>query len=395
MFRIFTFITLFFFSSSGFALEESALKSKLPEDKVLGKSSAKVTIIEYASLSCHHCAEFHTNVLPTIQKEYIDTGKVQLIFRDFPLNESALTAAQLAHCAAKQDGDEKYFALLKALFEKQKDWAFGKDFKPKLLEIAKGLGLKPEPLETCLANKEIETKILNSRMDGGKKLGVESTPTIFINGDKADSMRSVEDARKALDTVLGGKSLSQAAKEAAKEILVISSDENVIGDKKAKVSIIEYANISCHHCGQFHKTLMGILQKDYIESGKVRFAFRELPMNPTTFYAYMVAHCKGDDEFFNILSLLIDETPNWAGTSAFINPLIKVAEKAGIKKKAFYSCIEDKDIETRLLKTSQNAVKIGIKHSPELYINGEKAEGLNSPEAIRQAVEDALANSKN
>lgn len=391
MLKIIAFICFTLFASPNIAWGAEDLASKLPDDKVLGSAKAKVTLIEYASLSCHHCADFHNNVLPTIQKEYIDTGKVRLIFRDFPLNAPALAAAHMAQCAAKQGGDEKYFTALKAMFEKQNDWAFGQDSKPKLMAIAAGLGLEEKALAVCMEDKALETKIVTSRQDGTKKMKVEATPTFFVNGEKAESMRSVEDARKTLNTVLSGKSLDKAAKEAAKKATAIRDSDIVLGKAKAPVTVLEYANIACPHCGQFHKNVIEALQKDYIDTGKVKFAFRELPMSPSAFYAYTVAHCKGKKEFYNMLSLLIDETRSWASTQAFIPPLRAVAEKAGISKEAFYACMESKDIEARILTNSKEAAEaLGINHSPTLYINGEKAGKIESVEEIRQAVEAAI-----
>lgn len=392
MSKIIAVILLTLFAFPSLALEANDLKTKIPGDHVLGKDNAKVTLIEYASLSCPHCADFHSNILPTIQKDYIDTGKVRMIFRDFPLNAPAMAGSQLAQCAGKQ-GSDKYFAALKQLFSTQKDWAFDKEFKGKLAVIAKGFGIDDKAFETCLADKEAETKILNSRKDGGEKLGVNSTPSFFINGEKTE-IHSPEDARKALDTVLSGKTLGQEAKDAAKKATVAQPGDMVLGKDKAKVTVVEYVNIACPHCGQFHKSLISTLQKDYIDTGKVKLVFRELPMSQSAFYAYMVAHCKGKDEFFNTLSLLIDEGKSWGTTPAFIAPLRMVAEKAGITKEAFYACIENKETETRILNHAREAGEtLGIKHSPAVFVNGEQVEGENV-EAVRLAVDASLKGKK-
>jgi protein-disulfide isomerase len=220
---------------------------------------------------------------------------------------------------------------------------------------------------------------------------VQSTPTFFANGEKVEHMHTIEEARKILDTLLAGKSLAEEAKEAAAKATAIRATDIVLGKDNAKVEVVEYANIACAHCGQVHKSLLAMLQKDYIDTGKVKFAFRELPMNPNAFHAFMLAHCKGKDEFYNILTLLIDETPQWAGSSAFIGPLRKVAEKAGISKEAFYSCMESKDAETRVTSMAKEAGEVlAIHHSPAIYINGQLVQDLN-PDAIRQVVDSALA----
>jgi len=390
--KILAIFTLVLFAFPGYALEVAQLKNKLPDDKVLGKSKARVTLIEYASLSCPHCADFHNRVLPTIQSEYIDTGKVKFIYRDYPLNAPALMGSQIAHCAGKGD-DAKYYATIRKLLDEQKNWAGGADFKDKLMAIAKDLGMDAKAFDACVANKEFEEKIIASRQNGAK-MGVTGTPGFFINGEKAD-IRTPEEARKALNTVLSGKTLAQEAKNAIKKAMVVQPDDIVAGQAKAKVTIIEYANIACPHCGQFHKTLLSTLQKDYIDTGKVRLVFREMPMSQSGFYAYSVAHCKGKEGYLDTLSLLFDDVQSWASTPAFITPLRVVAEKAGITKEAFYACLEDKEALDRITKHSTEAnVTLGLKHSPAIFINGEHVEGLSTPEAIRSAVESTLNGKK-
>lgn len=391
--KLYSFIMAICLAVPSYAFATDNLKTKIPGDYVLGSNKAKITLIEYASLSCPHCADFHSEVLPTIQKEYVDTGKVRVIFRDFPLNGPALAAAQLAQCAGKK-GSDSYYLALKKLFAEQKNWAFDKQFKAKLAKIGNGLGMDDKTVESCFADKEIENKIIVSRKNGSEVLGVNSTPSFFLNGEKAD-LRSVDKARKTLDTLLTGKTLEQESKAAAKKLLVAKSDDRVLGDAKAKVTIIEYVNIACPHCGQFHQTLISTLQKDYIDTGKVKLVFRELPMSPSAFYAYMLANCKGKDEFYDTIGLLIKETRSWTASPAFLTPLRAVAEKKGINKEAFYACMENKDAETRILTHSQEASEIlGIDHSPTIFINGEKTEQLNTPDAIRQAVDAALQRRK-
>lgn len=391
MLKIFLFIISFFVFQNSFALEAADLKTKLPGDRILGKDTAKVTVIEYASLSCGHCADFHNRILPDIKKEYIDTGKVRLIYRDFPLNQPALVASQFAHCAGKLGDNERYFTALKEMFSTQNDWAFADDYKAKLMALGKKLGLEDKALQTCLDDKDIEMKIAGSRQEASEKLGVDSTPSFFINGEKVKHIGSVEEMRKVLDNALAGKSPEEAAKEKAKELVAAKSSDMVLGKEKAKVTVVEYVNIACPHCGQFHKNLVATLQKDYIDTGKVRLVFHELPMNQTGFYAYMLAHCKGKDEFFNMISTLVDKTSEWAGTNAFISPLRSIAEKAGIDKEKFYSCIENKEVENRILKSAMDAKELGIDHSPALFVNGVKVENFNSMSAVKQAVDDALA----
>lgn len=187
----------------GFSLPASAAMdplAKQPGEMVLGKDSAKVTVVEYASLSCPHCAEFHTDILPAIQKNYIDTGKVRLIFRHFPLNATALAGSKAALCTLPM-GEEIYHSTLSALFKNQKEWAFKEGYDAKLIEQAIGLGLDERKISACLADKTLEEKILITRKQG-EALGVTSTPYFFINGKPASHIHSAEDFSKLLNTEL-------------------------------------------------------------------------------------------------------------------------------------------------------------------------------------------------
>jgi protein-disulfide isomerase len=156
-----------------------AMPAILPEDMVLGSPDAKVTILEYASLTCPHCARFHKETLPKIKAEFIDTGKAKLVYRDFPFDEASLRAAMMARCA----GEERYFGFLDALFSSQESWANPTNWRANLARIAKLGGMSQETFDNCLADKTVEEPILAKRLEG-QKLGVDSTPTFFINGEK-------------------------------------------------------------------------------------------------------------------------------------------------------------------------------------------------------------------
>ncbi len=148
-------------------------------ERVLGDPNAPVEIIEYSSLTCPHCASFHTDTLPTIKENYIDTGKARLVMRDFPLNEPAVKAAVVAHCA----GDERYFRFLDALFKNQATWAQASDIDAALVQFAKVGGLSEEATRACLADEAMEAAVLESRLEGASEYGVNSTPTFVVNGE--------------------------------------------------------------------------------------------------------------------------------------------------------------------------------------------------------------------
>jgi protein-disulfide isomerase len=172
----------------------SPLAAAQPDDVIEGDANAPITMIEYSSLSCPHCARFQKDVLPEIKKDFIDTGKVKLIQRDFPLNKPAVQAAQLAHCA----GPMRYSALVDVLFKTQDQWLNDQAVE-KLAQIAATAGMDRPTFDACLANKDIEAKIVASRKAGEDAFQVNATPTFIINGVKVEGEQSVDDLKKLFE----------------------------------------------------------------------------------------------------------------------------------------------------------------------------------------------------
>ena len=180
--------------------EEELLKAGSLPDLVLGNADAPVTIVEYASMTCSHCASFHNTVLPVLKQKYIDTGKVRLIFREFPLDERAALASMMARCA----GGDKALPLISMLFSKQDEWAAAKtDFLPKLFKFGQQVGFTKQSFDQCRQNEKLIKDIIAVRDRGNTSFGVSQTPTFFINGKKMDG-GSIEDFDKALAPLIKG-----------------------------------------------------------------------------------------------------------------------------------------------------------------------------------------------
>lgn len=170
------------------------LEAKGPlDDIVMGSPTAPVTIIEYASMTCPHCAHFATETFPKLKAKYIDTGKVKYIMREYPLDGLAAAAFMLARCA----GPDKYYPMIETLFAEQRKWAT-KEPLPPLLAIAKQAGFTPKSFEACINDKELLGKIQQVRNRGQQKFKVEATPTFYINGERFSGALSIEDLDKAI-----------------------------------------------------------------------------------------------------------------------------------------------------------------------------------------------------
>jgi protein-disulfide isomerase len=175
---------------SAVALAELMAPNPLGE-MAIGDEKAPITVIEYASMTCPHCAHFSETTFPELKKRYIDTGKVRFMFREFPLDQLAAAGSILARCA----GPDKYFPLVETLFAQQRDWVVQKPLAP-LMAIAKQAGLTQQAFETCLDNRELLEGIEKVRNQASEKFGVNSTPTLFVNGKRLAGALSIEELEK-------------------------------------------------------------------------------------------------------------------------------------------------------------------------------------------------------
>ena len=168
---------------------------------VLGQDKAPVKIKIFSSLTCPHCANFHVNVVSEIKKEYIETGKVQLIFIDFPLDQVAFNASKLLHCLDKK----KQILFLDTIYETQNKWMSGsniKDINKNLKKIVMNFGINPTQFDKCLIDETISDKILNGRIDANHKYSIDSTPTIIINEKKLEGSVSFKNIKKKIEKII-------------------------------------------------------------------------------------------------------------------------------------------------------------------------------------------------
>jgi len=185
------------------AMAQSASDVAKPQslpDMALGPATSPVTITEYASMTCGHCANFNETVFPKIKSEYIDSGKIRYVFREFPLDIKAAAGSMLARCIAKDDGG-KYFAVVDMLFRQQNDWAT-KNTAETLARIGKQAGLSQQAVEDCLKDQALLDKIAADQKFASEVLKVNSTPTFFINGEMVKGATSFEEFDKKIKALL-------------------------------------------------------------------------------------------------------------------------------------------------------------------------------------------------
>ncbi|MGK9165896.1 DsbA family protein [Inquilinus limosus] len=170
-------------------------------DYVMGKADAPVTMLEFASFTCPHCAAFTVNVLPQIEKDYVDTGKVKIVFRQFPLNGLDLRAGMMARCAPR----DQYFNISKVLFQTQQSWATAGDPIAALAQIGGMAGLPKDKFDACLADNSVADAIIKLGQDAQATYQVNATPTFVVEGEKLEGEASFDTFKAIFDRKLAEK----------------------------------------------------------------------------------------------------------------------------------------------------------------------------------------------
>ena len=170
------------------------------DDFVIGETNAPITIIEYASLSCSHCADFHINTLGKLKKEYVDTGKAKIVFRNFPFNYPALLGSMVLQCIPE---DVRY-DYMNALFQLQPNWVLRENAKSiqELYKIMQSGGMTKKEFDSCISNKELEEKILQIVINAQNEYNIRSTPSFLINGLLVEGNKSIKEFRQIIDKIL-------------------------------------------------------------------------------------------------------------------------------------------------------------------------------------------------
>ena len=169
----------------------------LPEMSV-GKADAKVTIVEYMSMTCPHCARFHNETYDAIKAKYVDSGQVRFVVREFPFDPRAAAAFMLARCAP----EGQYFPMISMLFKQQEQWAAAQNGRDALLQMSKLAGFTQESFEACLTNQKLLDDVQATMQKGDKDFGVKATPTFFVNGKKYSGEMSVDTMSALIDSML-------------------------------------------------------------------------------------------------------------------------------------------------------------------------------------------------
>ena len=376
---------------------------------VMGDPNAPVTIVEFSDYECPFCGRYSQTTLPLIKENYIDTGRVYYVFKDYPLTSLHPTAPrvhEVGQCVLELEGVEAYWEAHDLFFQTQSRWGGGLDQTTQddiLVELMSGLGVFETDLRDCLADGRY-TADVQADMSEGEGLGISGTPTFFINGfpivgalpydvfeqaialaENGDLAEAIAEGQRAQQQQAEAQAQADADAQAAasQPVNVEVGDAPGKGDPNAPITIVEYSDYQCPFCARHVANTMPILQ-NYIDIGQVYYVFKDFPLDsihPQAQKAHESAHCAreqgGDTGYWQMHDLLFTNQGIWQSVSLPNHiPIFKgLAAKAGLETAEFDECLDSGRYYDVVRANVAEGIQFGITGTPTFFINGQRLVG--------------------
>ncbi len=388
-----------------------------PETKrTLGDPNAAVTIVEFSDYQCPFCRRHAQQTLPLLEENYIDTGRVQYVFKDFPiasLHPLAYRQHEASLCVIDKAGTEGYWQAHDLFFAKTESFAADdlETLDAIILSEFEQAGL-PD-ISECLQSSQY-AEAVRADLNEGQSLGVNGTPAFFINGFPISGAQPYELFEEAIRLAEEGK-LQEAFQEsaqaqaqaqadaAAQEALprdVPLSDEPAIGSADAPITIVEYSDYQCPFCQRHFQQTLPQLQQ-YIDAGQVRYIFKDFPIHsihPQAQKAHEAARCAreigGDSMYWTMHDLLFSRQEEWAQVSVpnHVAVLKTLASEAGLAQDEFDACLDSDRYYDAVNAELAEGTQLGVRGTPAFFINGQPLSGAQPFPIFQQVIEQLLEN---
>jgi protein-disulfide isomerase len=382
----------------------------IPDDNVagaLGDPDAPVRIVEYSDYQCPYCQRHSLETLPQIMSQMIEAGQVYYIFKDFPIESIhplARAAANAARCAGDQDA---YWQMHDALFESQNQWANqGAGVNEVFATLATDLALDVDTFNECVATGRHDA-VVQASIDEALSLGVRSTPTFFIDGYPVAGAYPFDTFAFIVEHAEAGtlaELFRQQAEEAAAQqqtppepsgpVAVPVDDAYSIGDPDAPVTIVEYTDYQCPFCLRHFQQTFPLLKANYIDTGQVRYVFKDLPLtsiHPQAFAAAEAARCAGEQEAYVAMhDVLFSKQEEWSGRSDATNLFSQYAAQLALDTARFDACLSNRQYEAAVTADLEEGIGFGVRGTPTFFINGHYLSGAQ-PYSVFEQIISSLA----
>lgn len=381
----------------------------------MGDPNAPVTIVEYTDYQCPFCNRHVQETMPQLIENMIDTGRVYYVIKDFPLDQlhpEARAAAVAARCAGEQDA---YLEMHDAIFASQAEWAGqGEEGAASYFnDVAAELGLDKTAYDQCVTSSNHPENVQAS-FEEGSVLGVTGTPSFFVNGymvsgaqpydvfeyvielGENDQIGAVieEQARQAYQAYLEQQNQPPPQPPTPSAPVDIPTGEAyAIGDPAAPVTLIEYTDFQCPFCSRHFQQTFPLIKENYIDSGLVRYVFKDFPLtriHPQAVPAANAARCAGEqDAYLEMHNMLFDNQEEWANSQAE-TVFIGYADVLGLDKAAFGQCVQENRYEDAIMADLNEGIDVGVSGTPAFFINGRFLSGAQPYEAFVQYIDAGL-----
>jgi protein-disulfide isomerase len=362
-----------------------------------GDPAASVVIEEFSSYQCPFCARYVEESYPQVVADYVETGKVLYIFRDFPLpnQPQSSLAAEAANCAGQVEEGSAYWAMHDRIFQRQSEWSGKGDADAVFKRYAQELELDTTAFDECLGSGATRTQIMADTTEGNSR-GVTGTPTFFINGQPLVGAQPYAIIAEAIDAALAGESPPVAGPVApapapTPAAIIPTDDARVLGDSDAPVTIVEFSDYQCPYCARHVEETWPKLKAEFIETGRVQYAFKDFPLDnihPQAFKAHEAARCAGEQgAYWTMHDRLFAGQPEWNGRADHVTVFRGYAAELGLQTADFDACLDSGRWASAVNANLAEGASLGVQGTPTFFINGYPLVGVAPYETFQYAIE--------
>lgn len=368
---------------------------------VKGRADAPMTIVEYSDFQCPYCGQFAARTLPSLVKEYIDTGKAKLVFKDFPLEQihpQAQKAAEAARCVRELAGnDDAFWAMHDKLFQGQQEWSGQASAAATFAVYAEEVGVSAADFTACL-DSDRHAEAVQADLSEGLGFGVGGTPTFFIDGQAFVGAQPLESFRQAIAMVQQGKSIAPPPAPTPAPVptpapltqeVPLDTAAGVKGDPNAPVTIVEFTDYQCPYCARHFSQTLPEIQK-LIDAGTVKYVIKDFPLvqiHPQALKAAEAARCAGaQDAFWPMHDKLFAQQQEWSGQEKAVDMFKGYAAELGLDQAQFDACLDSGQFQAVIEANLQEGVGYGVRGTPGFYINRQPLPGAYPFEAFQQLI---------
>lgn len=372
-----------------------------------GNPSAPVVIEEFSDFQCPFCARFAAQTMPSLDENQIAAGEALLVYYDFPLESihpQAFAAANAARCAGDQ-GAAAYWNMHDLLYDGPQQWSVSNP-NPAFIGFAEELNLDIGEFTSCVESSQHGDKI-QADIDAALARGVRSTPSFFLNGESLVGAQPVQIFDQAIATIMSGESLAVAEEQSPPSndapplepprvaptpaAINVENIAGVLGDVDAPVTIVEFSDYQCPFCQRHVQETMPAIMSDMIETGQVRYVFKDLPLDglhPEARAAAQAARCAGEqDAYWKMHDALFEKQQEWSGQGPAANDIfLSLAADLTLDEDAFSACIEEERYADAIQDNVEEARSLGATATPYFFIDGLPIPGAQSFDLFSYAV---------